>query len=82
MEVEGECDGTESEKDLVRVLAGTAFAKAGEIEEALETLGTETEDLEAYVCLSMLHVLTLMTSASQCGGHCADLLVYPPTRPS
>ncbi|TFL02534.1 coatomer complex protein [Pterulicium gracile] len=58
VEVEGECDGTESEKDLVRVLAGTAFAKAGEIEEALETLGTETEDLEAVavivqICLSI-----------------------------
>ncbi len=42
-------DGTEKDKALFRVLAGTAFARAGETEEALETLGSETEDLEAYV---------------------------------
>lgn len=41
----------EREKCLVRVIAGTAFALEGEIEEALETLGAGTgvEDLDAYV---------------------------------
>lgn len=47
VEIEDDGEGTEREKALVRVLAGTAFARAGELEEALETLGTETEDLEA-----------------------------------
>ena len=54
VEIEDEAEGTEREKALVRVLAGTAFARAGEVEEALETLGTETEDLEAYVSLIWL----------------------------
>jgi len=49
VEIEGDdAEGTEGEKAFVRVLAGTAFARAGEIEEALETLGADTEDLEAY----------------------------------
>lgn len=41
----------EQEKGLVRVVAGTAFALEGEIEEALETLGagTDVENLDAYV---------------------------------
>jgi hypothetical protein len=52
VEIEDEVEGTEREKALVRVLAGTAFARAGELEEALETFGTETEDLEAYVSTS------------------------------
>ena len=48
VEIEGDdVEGDEGDKALVRVLAGTAFARAGEVEEALETLGTETEDLEA-----------------------------------
>jgi coatomer protein complex subunit epsilon len=48
VEIEGDdVDGDERDKALVKVLAGTAFARAGEIEEALETLGTDTEDLEA-----------------------------------
>ena len=50
VEIEGD-DGEvdEKEKGLVRVLAGTAFTRAGEIEEALETLGagTQHENLEA-----------------------------------
>lgn len=50
VEIEGDdVEGSEKDKALVKVLAGTGFARAGEIEEALETLGTETEDLEAYV---------------------------------
>lgn len=48
VEIEGDdIEGDERDKALVKVLAGTAFARAGEIEEALETLGTDTEDLEA-----------------------------------
>jgi len=50
VEIEGDdVEATEREKGWVRVVAGTAFARAGEIEEALETLGAEstTENLEA-----------------------------------
>ncbi|KAI8996528.1 coatomer epsilon subunit-domain-containing protein [Trametes punicea] len=50
IEIEGDDeDATEWEKGTVRVLAGTAFARAGEVEEALETLGagTDTRNLEA-----------------------------------
>lgn len=46
-EEDGEAEVTDGDKALVKVLAGTAFARAGEVEEALETLGTDTEDLEA-----------------------------------
>ena len=49
-EIEGEdVDATPKEKGTVRVLAGTAFALANEVEEALETLGvgTNTDNLEA-----------------------------------
>lgn len=56
VEIEGDdVEATEREKGWVRVVAGTAFARAGEIEEALETLGAEstTENLEAYVLSSM-----------------------------
>lgn len=45
VEVEGE---TGWEEQAVRVLAGTAFARAGEVEEALESLGAGIgENLEA-----------------------------------
>lgn len=48
VEIEGDDDeNDENDKALVRVLAGTAFSIAGEVEEALETLGVDTEDLEA-----------------------------------
>ncbi|TEB36573.1 coatomer complex protein [Coprinellus micaceus] len=56
VEIEDEVEGTEREKALVRVLAGTAFARAGELEEALETLGTETEDLEAVAVIVQLYL--------------------------
>ena len=50
VEIEGEdVDESERDKALVRVLAATAFARAWEVEEALETLGSDTEDLEACV---------------------------------
>ncbi|KAJ3555155.1 hypothetical protein NM688_g2734 [Phlebia brevispora] len=50
VEIEGEdVEGDEKDKWLVRTLAGTAFARAGEVEEALETLGagSNTQSLEA-----------------------------------
>lgn len=50
VEIEGDdAEVSEWEKGIVRVLAGTAFARAGEIEEALETLGAgnDTQNLEA-----------------------------------
>lgn len=62
VEIEGEdLDATEKEKGMVRVLAGTAFALAGEVEEALETLGvgTNTENLEA--CALHLTTTTYLT---------------------
>ncbi|KIP10017.1 hypothetical protein PHLGIDRAFT_125851 [Phlebiopsis gigantea 11061_1 CR5-6] len=48
VEIEGE-DGGARARWLVRVLAGTAFARAGEVEEALESLaaGSNRENLEA-----------------------------------
>lgn len=64
VEIEGEdAEATPWEKGVVRVLAGTAFARAGEIEEALETLGAgnDTQNLEAYVSspYSMVHILQM-----------------------
>lgn len=55
VEIEGD-DSEASDKDkwLVRVLAGIAFSRAGEVEEALETLGLSEgneESIEAYVLL-------------------------------
>ncbi|KAI0343268.1 coatomer complex protein [Trametopsis cervina] len=49
VEIEGEEEGEERDRWTVRVLAGTAFARAGEVEEALETLGagSNTFSLEA-----------------------------------
>ena len=53
VEVEGDdIEANEKDKWLVRVLAGTAFARAGEVEEALETLGVNgvnQESVEACV---------------------------------
>ncbi|KAJ7115971.1 coatomer complex protein [Mycena epipterygia] len=57
VEIEGEdVEGTERDKHSVRVLAGTAFARAGEVEEALETLGAETEDLEAVAVTVQIYL--------------------------
>ncbi|KAJ7836526.1 coatomer complex protein, partial [Mycena leptocephala] len=57
VEIEGEdVEGTERDKLSVRVLAGTAFARAGELEEALETLFTETEDLEAVAVIVQIYL--------------------------
>ena len=67
VEIEAE-DVDESEKDkaLVKVLAATAFSRAGEVEEALETLGSDTEDLEACVIFIISgNVISFLTW--QCG---------------
>ncbi|KAF8634556.1 hypothetical protein AX17_004146 [Amanita inopinata Kibby_2008] len=57
VEIEGE-DTEESERDkaLVRVLSATAFVRAGEFEEALETLATDTEDLEAVALIVQIYL--------------------------
>jgi coatomer protein complex subunit epsilon len=52
VELEGDdVVGSQQDKDTAKVLAGAAFASAGELEEALETLGagTQMENLEACV---------------------------------
>ncbi|KAI0319387.1 coatomer epsilon subunit-domain-containing protein [Amylostereum chailletii] len=59
VEIEGDdVEASEREKGWVRVVAGTAFARAGEIEEALETLGAETntENLEAVAVLIQIYL--------------------------
>jgi len=57
VEIEGEdVDESERDKALVRVLAATAFARAGEVEEALETLGSDTEDLEAVALIVQIYL--------------------------
>jgi len=57
VEIEGDdVEGTERDKATVRVLAGTAFARAGELEEALETLGADTEDLEAVSVIVQIYL--------------------------
>ncbi|KAJ7612464.1 coatomer complex protein [Mycena polygramma] len=56
VEIEGDVEGTERDKSAVRVLAGTAFARAGEVEEALETLFTEAEDLEAVAVIVQIYL--------------------------
>ena len=50
VEIESEdSEGSDRDKALVRVLSATAFSRAGEVEEALDTLDTATGDLEACV---------------------------------
>ncbi|KAL9713583.1 hypothetical protein Ac2012v2_003194 [Leucoagaricus gongylophorus] len=57
VEIEGDdAEGDERAKFLVKVLAGTAFAHAGEIEEALDTLGIDTEDLEAVAVTVQIYL--------------------------
>ncbi|EPQ56504.1 hypothetical protein GLOTRDRAFT_39548 [Gloeophyllum trabeum ATCC 11539] len=59
VEIEGEDGSTdERQKALVRVIAGTAFVWAGEIEEALETLGAGTshENLEAVAITVQIYL--------------------------
>lgn len=83
VEIEGEdVDSTERDKELVKVVAGTAFARAGEIEEALETLGAgaDTENLEAYV-KQLTYGRFLTIARLQCCIHSADLPVHQSPRP-
>ena len=55
VEIEGEdVEGDDRDKWLVRTLAGTAFAKAGEVEEALETLGAGSNTISLEACVSCL----------------------------
>ncbi|KAG7450514.1 uncharacterized protein BT62DRAFT_927793 [Guyanagaster necrorhizus] len=57
VEIEGDdIEGTDRDKSIVRVLAGIAFARAGEVEEALETLGIGTEDLEAVAVIVQIYL--------------------------
>lgn len=59
VEIEGDDVGaTDKDKGTVRVLAGTAFAIAGEIEEALETLGvgTTTDNAEAVALIVQIYL--------------------------
>lgn len=64
VEIEGDGEQEEKDKEVVRVVAGTAFARAGEVEEALESLGAGTshENLEAYVFSFLLHTKILSWS--------------------
>ncbi|KAG1740011.1 coatomer epsilon subunit-domain-containing protein [Suillus lakei] len=57
VEIEGDEDSDEWETEMVKVLAGTAFVRAGEIEEALETLGGEGKaGDEPAALLSMIYL--------------------------
>jgi coatomer protein complex subunit epsilon len=63
VEIEGDEDTEEWEKELVKVLAGTAFVRAGEIEEALETLSGEGKvGDESSVLISLLSVALMSPS--------------------
>ncbi|KAF7294502.1 Heme peroxidase [Mycena kentingensis (nom. inval.)] len=57
VEIEGDdVEGSDRDKLAVRVLAGTAFALSGDVEEALETLGPDTEDLEAVAVVVQIYL--------------------------
>jgi len=57
VEIEGEDgEGDEIEKGLVRVLAGIAFAREGEVEEALETLGAGTNHTNLEQTALIVHL--------------------------
>jgi len=57
VEIEGDdLEASDKEKWLVRVLAGTAFARAGEVEEALETLGMSGGNETSIEACVFLHV--------------------------
>ncbi|KAF8479624.1 coatomer epsilon subunit-domain-containing protein [Russula ochroleuca] len=59
VEIEGDdVEATEREKGWVRIVSGTAFFRAGEIEEALESLGAEstTENLEAVAIAVQIYL--------------------------
>ena len=80
VEIEGEdIDESERDKALVRVLAATAFARAGEVEEALETLGSDTEDLEACVAFIIPGII-ISFSPWQCGSDRSNIPFHKPRR--
>jgi len=57
VEIEGEdVEGDEYERGAVRVLAGTAFAREGEMEEALETLGAGTNHTNLEQTALIVHI--------------------------
>jgi coatomer protein complex subunit epsilon len=59
VEIEGDdVEGSDRDKEVVKIVAGTAFARAGEIEEALETLGAGagTENLEAVALIVQIYL--------------------------
>jgi Coatomer epsilon subunit len=75
-----DAEGNEWEVGMVRVLAGTAFVRAGEMEEALETLGasTGTEHLEA--CVRQFSSTFYLMPLQRCY-HRPNLPLHPPLRP-
>jgi len=55
VEIEGDdIEASDREKWLVRVLAGTAFSRAGEVEEALETLGLNGGNEESVEAVALI----------------------------
>jgi len=55
VEIEGDdLEASEKDKWLVRTLAGTAFARAGEVEEALETLGLNGGNQESVEAVALV----------------------------
>jgi coatomer protein complex subunit epsilon len=56
VEIEGDdVEGGDRDKETVKIVAGTAFARAGEVEEALETLGG-TQNLEAVALTVQIYL--------------------------
>ncbi|TDL21817.1 hypothetical protein BD410DRAFT_771159 [Rickenella mellea] len=66
VEIEGE-EVSEGDRGEVRVLAGTAFAREGEVEEALETLGAGSshENLEATALIVQIYLFIDRTDAAK-----------------
>jgi len=63
VEIEGDdLDASDKDKWLVRVLAGTAFARAGEVEEALETLGLSGGNEESVEAVALIVQIFLSIS--------------------
>ncbi|EGN96757.1 hypothetical protein SERLA73DRAFT_184918 [Serpula lacrymans var. lacrymans S7.3] len=56
VEIEADEESEEREKDIVRVVAATAFARVGEVEEALETLSGASENLEAIAATVLIYL--------------------------
>lgn len=84
VEIEGDEDGEikGEERWHVRVLAATAFARAGEVEEALETLAVKAnrDSLEAYVLSTSALKSLKLTSNIQRTPYCPTLPLHRPAR--